>query len=145
VKLITRNTDYAVRALCCIAEQKQEVISADQLVKSLEMPRPFLRKILQTLNKEGLLNSSKGKGGGFALAVSPGKITLTDVMKIFQGPIRLNECKFKKSDCPYINDCLLKKKIDKIEKEVIARLKAITIASIIKKEVNIDDEEVRGL
>ena len=139
MKLITRNTDYAVRALCCITEQKQEVISANQLVKSLKMPRPFLRKILQALNKEGLLNSSKGKGGGFALAVSPEKITLTDVMKIFQGPIRLNECKFKKSDCPYISDCLLKKKIDEIEKEVIAKLKAITIASIIKKEVNVDD------
>jgi len=139
VKLITRNTDYAVRALCCIAEQKQGVISADQLVKSLEMPRPFLRKILQTLNKEGLLNSSKGKGGGFVLAVSPGKITLTDVIKIFQGPIRLNECKFRKSDCSYINDCLLKKKIDEIEKEVIKKLKTITIASIIKKEVNVDD------
>ncbi len=139
MKLITRNTDYAVRALCCIAEQKQEVISADQLVKSLDMPRPFLRKILQTLNKKGLLNSSRGKGGGFALALSPGKITLTDVMKIFQGPIRLNECKFKKSHCPYISDCLLKKKIDEIEKEVIAKLKAITIASITKKEVNVDD------
>lgn len=133
MKLITRNTDYAVRALCCIAEQKQEVISADQLVKSLEMPRSFLRKILQTLNKEGLLNSTKGKGGGFALALSPGKITLTDVMKIFQGPIKLNECKFKKSDCPYIMNCLLKKKIDEIEKEVIVKLRAITIDSIIKK------------
>ena len=139
MKLITRNTDYAVRALCCIAEQKQEVISADRLVKSLDMPRPFLRKILQILNKEGLLNSTKGKGGGFALALSPGKITLTDVMKIFQGPIRLNECKFKKSYCPYISDCLLKKKIDEIEKEVIAKLKAITIASITKKEVNVND------
>ncbi len=55
-------------------------------------------------------------------------------MEIFQGPIKLNECKFKKSDC------LLKKKIDEIEKEVIIKLKAITIASIIiKKEVNVDD------
>ena len=139
MKLITRNTDYAVRALCCIAEQKQEVISADRLVKSLDMPRPFLRKILQILNKEGLLNSTKGKGGGFALALSPGKITLTNVMKIFQGPIRLNECKFKKSYCPYISDCLLKKMIDEIEKVVITKLKAITLASIIKKEVNVDD------
>lgn len=139
MKLITRNTDYAVRALCCIAEQKQKVISADQLVKSLKMPRPFLRKILQTLNKEGLLNSSKGKGGGFTLIISPEKITLTDVMKIFQGPLKLNECKFRKNDCPYISDCFLKKKIDEIEKEVIAELKAITITSIIKKEVNIDD------
>ena len=133
MKLITRNSDYAVRALCCIAEQKQEVISADQLVRSLEMPRPFLRKILQTLNKEGLLNSSKGKGGGFTLAISPEKISLIDVMKIFQGTIRLNECKFKKSDCPHISDCLLKKKIDEIEKEVIFKLRAINIESILKK------------
>jgi Rrf2 family protein len=109
------------------------------------MPRPFLRKILQTLNKEGLLISSKGKDGGFVLAVSPGEITLTDVMKIFQGSTRLNKCKFKKNDCPYISDCLLKKKIDEIEKEVRAKLKAITIASIIKKEVNVHDQEVRGL
>ena len=139
MKLITRNTDYAVRALCCIVEQKQKVISSDQLVKSLKMPRPFLRKILQTLNKEGLLNSSKGKGGGFALAISPEKITLTDVMKIFQGPLKLNECTFKKKVCPNVKDCLLKKKIDEIEKEVSAKLKAITVASIIKKEVNVDD------
>ena len=132
MKLITRNTDYAVRALCYIAEQKQEVVSGDRLIKFLEMPRSFLRKILQTLTKEGLLNSSKGKDGGFSLAVSPEKITLIEIMKIFQGSIRLSEHKFKKSDCPHINDCLLKKKIDEIEKEVIAKLKAITISSILK-------------
>jgi hypothetical protein len=40
-------------------------------------------------------------------------------MKIFQGPIRLNECKFIKGDCPYIIDCLLKKKIDEIEKRLL--------------------------
>ena len=133
MKLITRNSDYAVRALCCIAEQKQEVISADQLIKSLEMPRPFLRKILQILNKEGLLNSFKGKGGGFTLAISPEKINLIDVMKIFQGPIKLNECTFKKKVCPNIKDCPLKKKIDKIEKEVIFKLRAINIESLLKK------------
>ena len=132
MKLITRNTDYAVRALCYIAEQKQKVISGDRFIKSLEMPRPFLRKILQTLTKAGLLNSSKGKDGGFSLAVSPEKITLFEVMKIFQGSIRLTEHQFKKSDCPHINDCLLKKKLDEIEKEVIVKLKAITISSILK-------------
>ncbi len=139
MKLITRNTDYAVRALCCIAEQEKNIVSTDQMVQNLQMPRPFLRKILQILNKKGLLNSYKGKGGGFALALPPEKISLIDVMKIFQGPTRLNECKFKKSDCPYTSDCLLKKKIDEIEKEVVIKLKAITIASIIKKEVNVDD------
>jgi len=139
MKLITRNTDYAVRALCCIAEQEKNIVSTDQMVQNLQMPRSFLRKILQILNKKGLLNSYKGKGGGFTLALPPEKISLIDVMKIFQGPIRLNECKFKKSDCPYTSNCLLKKEIDGIEKEVMVKLKAITIASIIKKEVNVDD------
>ena len=95
------------------------------------MPRPFLRKILQTLNKKRLLNSSKGKGGGFALTVSPGEITIIDLMKIFQGPIKLNECTFKKKVCPNVKDCLLKKKIDEIEKEVMERLKAITLESLL--------------
>lgn len=139
MKLITRNTDYAVRALCCITEQKEDIVSVDQIVKYLEMPRPFLRKILQILNKEGLLDSHKGKGGGFALALPPEKISLIDVMKIFQGTIKLNECKFKKSDCPHIKDCLLKKKIDEIEEEVILKLKAITMASVIKKGGKRDD------
>ena len=132
MKLITRNTDYAVRSLCYIAKQKQEVIPGDRFIKSLEMPRPFLRKILQTLTKARLLNSSKGKDGGFSLAVDPEKITLFEVMKIFQGSVRLTEHQFKKSDCPHINDCLLKKKLDEIEKEVIVKLKAITISSILK-------------
>ncbi len=139
MKLITRNTDYAVRALCCIAEQQKNIVSSDQVIKHLEIPRPFLRRILQILNKKGLLNSYKGKGGGFTLALPLEKISLLDVMEIFQGTIRLNECKFKKSDCPYTSNCLLKEKIDEIEREVIAKLKAITIASIIKKEVNVDD------
>ena len=139
MKLITRNTDYAVRALCCITEQKKGLISVDEIVQYLEMPRPFLRKILQILNKEGLLNSCKGKGGGFTLALPPEKISLIDLMKIFQGPIKLNECKFKKSDCPYIETCLLKEKIDEIEEGVILKLKDITIASIIKEGGKRDD------
>jgi DNA-binding IscR family transcriptional regulator len=70
-----------------------------------------------------------------AITLPPEKISLMEVMKVFQKPIRLNECKFKKSDCPYISECLLKKKIDEIEKEIFIKLKAITISSLMKKEV----------
>jgi DNA-binding IscR family transcriptional regulator len=44
------------------------------------MPGPFLRKMLQILNKEGLLISYKGKDGGFALTLPPEKISLIDLM-----------------------------------------------------------------
>ena len=64
MKLITRDTDYAIRALCCIAKRKETIISVDKLVKQLRIPRPFSRKILQTLNKRKILRSYKGTSGG---------------------------------------------------------------------------------
>jgi len=134
LKLITRNTDYAIRALCCIAGQNKDIISADYLVKSLGMPRPFLRRILQSLKKEGLLNSYKGKGGGFCLAVQPKKINVIHIMKIFQGHIKINECNFKKKRCPKINHCILKNKVDEIEEEVVHRLEKITIDSLLENK-----------
>ena len=57
MKLITRDTDYAIRALSCIAADKEKVYTVTELTKSLDVPRPFLRKILQILNHKGLLKS----------------------------------------------------------------------------------------
>lgn len=133
MRLITRNTDYAVRALCFITKRKKERVSVRELVRNLKIPRPFLRKILQILNKEGVLKSYKGRRGGFTLALLPERIFLVDLVKIFQGPIELSECIFKKRVCPNKNTCLLKKKIDSIKRYVVSELKSVTIASLLKR------------
>lgn len=132
MKLITRDTDYAIRALCLIAKSKRRV-SAQELVGKLKIPRPFLRKILQVLNRKGVLNSHKGQGGGFDLAVSPGKVSLLSLVKIFQGPFKINVCTFRKKICPDLRLCKVRKKIDEIEEYVSNQLRGVTIASLIKK------------
>jgi len=137
LKLITRDTDYAVRALCFIAKRKKDIVSVTELVKKLRIPRPFLRKILQILNTRGLLESYKGQGGGFKLARSAKKIFLVDLIEIFQGPFKLNECFFKRAMCPHRRDCSLKEKIDSIERNVVSELKSITIASLLKGRNNL--------
>lgn len=133
MRLITRETDYAVRALLYMARCQAETISVSELVSALKIPRAFLRRIMQSLNKEGLIESFKGKGGGFRLALPLEKIFLIDLMEKLQGPVKLNECLFKKRICPDRNRCLLKKKIDALEKEMIAKLRAITLASLVRK------------
>jgi len=130
-KLINRDTDYAVRALCLMSKEKERVVSVPEFVKRLKIPRPFLRKILQALNREGILVSRKGAGGGFKLALAPGRIFLKDLIEIFQGPLKLNECLFKKRICPERNICVLKRKIDSIERRVISELKSVTISSLL--------------
>lgn len=132
MKLITRDIDYAVRALCLMSGKKDgRIFSVAELVEELKTPQPFLRKILQQLNKKGLLKSYKGNGGGFKLALAPDKIYLSDLVQAFQGPVQLNQCIFKKKICPGINSCTFRKKIGKIEQHVVSQLKAINIASLL--------------
>ena len=132
MKLITRDTDYALRAVCFIARSKKEIVSVSELVKRLKIPRPFLRKILQVLNKKGLLRSYRGIGGGFSLSRKPDEIFLTGLMAIFQGPLKLNECTFKKEICPNKKKCILSRRIEAIERFVVSELKNITIESLLK-------------
>ncbi len=132
MKLITRDTDYAVNALYYMAEDRERVYTVTELTEKLNIPRAFLRKILQILNKKGLVKSFKGKGGGFKLNVDPGKIFLLEIMEIFQGKFTLNECILSKSACPGRRSCALKKKIDKVEEYVESELKAINLGSLMQ-------------
>jgi len=133
MKLITRDTDYAVRALTFISRRKKEVISVEEMVGSLRIPRSFLRQILQRLTNEGLLKSSRGAGGGFSLRRAPEKIFLIDLIGIFQGNLEFTEHTLKKKPCPHAKRCALKEELDIIENCAINRLKPITIASLIRK------------
>jgi Rrf2 family transcriptional regulator, iron-sulfur cluster assembly transcription factor len=130
VKLITRNTDYALRAICYIAKQ-DKVVTVTELVKVLGVPRPFLRKILQRLSQKGILESYKGQAGGFRLKVAPRKVFIIQIMHVFQGDVELNGCFLKKHICPNKGKCLLRKKIQLIENNVFSQLKRINIASLI--------------
>lgn len=131
MKLITRDTDYAIRSLCFIAKSKKDIVPVVELVSELKIPRPFLRKILQILDKNGILESHRGLGGGFSLRKKTNKIFLLDLIKIFQGRFSLNECFLKKLPCPNKSNCALRRKINRIEIYVISQLRPITIASLV--------------
>jgi len=130
MKLITRNTDYALRGICYIAKQKKTV-TATELVRVLGVPRPFMRKILQRLSKKKILESYKGQAGGFKLKILPGEIFVIQIMRIFQGQVGLDGCFLKKDICPNRGKCILRKKIRFIEKNALKQLEGINIASLL--------------
>ena len=131
MKLITRDTDYAIRAVMYISESREKLVSAADIQQELDLPKPFLRKILQMLQKAGILNSVKGNKGGFALARPAKKITLVDLMEVFQGEISLTDCLLQKSTCPQIKKCHIRKKIKGVEGLMVSELKGITIDSLL--------------
>lgn len=133
MKLITRDTDYAIRALGCIAGHKEEVVTVKTLASRLDLPGAYLRKILQILNREGILSSSKGRGGGFALVIKPEDITIFRIVEIFQGKFTLGEHQFREGVCPEVRTCSLKHKLDALEAHTIKELKSIAISDMIRK------------
>lgn len=130
MRLINKDTDYAVKALLYIGRQDKRRVSATELARDLKIPYPFLRRILQILNTKGIVKSVKGKGGGFVLARAPEKIYLTDLIRVLQGPLRLAECIFNPSACAGVKTCPLRKRIIKLQRSFVAELQSITLASL---------------
>ncbi|MBF0485602.1 MAG: Rrf2 family transcriptional regulator [Candidatus Omnitrophica bacterium] len=130
--LLARSTDYAVRALLYMAPKRGEVVSTSDLDRDLKLPRPFMRRILQVLQKQGYLSSVKGHKGGFRLLMAPGKIRLIDLMRAFQGEISLGDCLFKKKVCGCVKTCPLRHEIKDLESVVLGRLSNITISRLMQ-------------
>jgi len=133
MKLITRDIDYAVRALVYLADNKnEETVPVPELVDELGITRPFLRKIMQLLAKAGITRSYKGNKGGFRLIKKPEDIYLIDIIEIFQGNFSLNECLLNKDICPNKGNCILKNRVNDIEEKVKKELESIDLRSLIK-------------
>jgi len=140
VKLINRNTNYAIRSLIYIAETKK-VVTVSELVRSLHIPNALLRRIMQILSRRNILKSLKGKNGGFLLNRTPDRISIMDVAKIFQSDIESVNCIFKGGACSNIRHCLIKDKGGKIEKDIGHWLKSISISLLVRTASGSDSGE----
>ncbi len=133
MKLITRDTDYALRALCYLACRDGRITPVSTLTRELKVPRPFLRKLLQILHRRKILKAFKGKEGGFCLAVKPSQLHLLDIIEIFQGSLKLNECLLRKRTCPNVTVCPLRRRIRGVEEELLMQLGVLSLASLARQ------------
>ena len=91
--MLNKKTQYAFQALMYLAEHKDDgpVLIAD-IAKKKKIPLRFLENILLELRKSGILESKKGKGGGYFLNTAPEKIPLADIIRRIDGPIARLPC-----------------------------------------------------
>ncbi len=93
--MISQKTRYALKALLLLAEDekaKRGPVLISELAKRGHMPQKFLEAILLELKNEGILNSKKGKGGGYSLGKPADQITFGAVIRAFEGPLALVPC-----------------------------------------------------
>ena len=127
---ITRQADYAVRAVLYLAKNGEERAATSQVAQEQNIPPSFLAKIISQLSIAGLLHTSRGARGGVTLARQPDEISLLEVIEAIDGPIQLNECVGESAACTFDKDCPLRPVWCDAQADLVQRLKSTDFAQL---------------
>jgi Rrf2 family protein len=138
--MLSRKTKYAINALVYLARESKdgEPIQISRIAESENIPRKFLEAILLELRHAGMLNSRKGKTGGYYLQKSTDEINIADVMRLFDGPIALLPCVAYKyyercEECVDEETCGIRSVFSDVRSETVRMLKRASLAEIVKR------------
>lgn len=107
--IISAKCQYALRAVYEIAHTDEgQVMTIGDVAKAQRVPQRYLEGILNQLRKAGILEAHRGRHGGYTLAKRAKDITVGEVVRVIDGPIRAVECveKSKVTDCPMRDACV---------------------------------------
>src|SRR5664280_3270644 len=98
--IYSRSAEYAIRAFVHLAQvQEGKYAMVKNIAEQEEIPAHFLAKILQQLARKGLLRSSKGPTGGFAMRVDPSEVRLLDIVEALDGLAPFQQCASGLAEC----------------------------------------------
>lgn len=137
--MLSNSCRYGIRAVIYIASQPKEKgkTGIRQISKDLDLPTPFLAKILQQLAKYKILASTKGPHGGFSLMKDPKKITLLDIIRTIDGNDLFENCVIHDGTCITIdrqkNPCPVHEEYSAIRSTLIDIFGSRTIHDMVVK------------
>ena len=105
MRLLTRSR-YAVRAILDLAmNQDDKPVFIRQIAEREGLSERYLENLFLQLKRAGILESSKGRGGGFRLAKPPEEITILEIVEVVEGKISLVACVEDESVCENVDIC----------------------------------------
>ncbi|MBI3801956.1 MAG: Rrf2 family transcriptional regulator [Deltaproteobacteria bacterium] len=136
---LSKKSAYALKALACLGSpDTPPLISIQELARRENIPKKFLEQVLLALNKAGLVQSNRGKAGGYALRGAPAGITLGDIVRAVDGPLSPLPCAnplapVKCADCASLEHCWLRILMTEVGAAVNTALDQTTLADICRR------------
>lgn len=137
--IFSKKCEYGLQAVLYLATKGvEEVVPSDEIAQKLSIPKEFVSKILQSLTESGIVDSKKGKSGGFFLAKKPSRIHLIDIVTAIDGLEMFNKCVLGFPNCSPDKPCplhdkwgeLRTKAYDMLTNETIDQFKEKTLRKI---------------
>lgn len=143
--MLSKKAKYGINALVYLAQQPvNQPIQISTISAHENISRKFLESILLVLRNAGMVNSKKGKEGGYYLSLPPEDINMAEVMRIFDGPIALLPCVTyryyqKCNECKDEATCGIRDVFSDIRRETVRMLKDASLAEIVKRANTLRD------
>jgi Rrf2 family protein len=129
--VFSTTADHALRAVLFLAQQPGDSIaSAVEIADAIGAPRNYLSKTLHTLTRAGLTTSVAGRGGGFALAVPPHRLTLARLISVFDTAEAPSHCLLGDRPCTE-HPCAAHQRWTQIRRAHDFALRSTTIADLL--------------
>ena len=130
--MVSKTALHAIRALCALAKLPEgERAGAASIAEAIGAPPNYLGKLLQTLSRQGLVESQKGMGGGFRLAQSPESIKLVNVVDPIDQVARWSECLLGMDRCSPENGCVVHDRWGPLRDGYLEMLDTVSIADLV--------------
>jgi Rrf2 family protein len=136
---LSKKCEYALRALTCLGSPgAPQVLSIQEIAKREHVPKKFLAQVLLALKNAGIVQSNRGKAGGYALRGVPAGVTLGDIIRAVDGPLAPLPCAnavqpVKCADCADLEHCWLRAMMLEVREAVTTVLAQITLADICRR------------
>jgi Rrf2 family iron-sulfur cluster assembly transcriptional regulator len=132
--MISKTGIHAIRAVATLAALPEGAYAgAGDIAEQIGAPQNYLGKVLKTLADEGLLESQKGKGGGFRLARSPERISMFDVVDPIDHLSRWSGCILGRATCSDDSPCTVHHRWKEVRDVYLTFLRETSISDLLSK------------
>ena len=133
---LSKKADYALMAMKHLAQNTGgPSTSAREIAEQYGIPIELMAKVLQRLVRTGLLVSTQGTRGGYALSRPSASISVADVIQAIDGPFTVTACSTENSDCDQYSKCSIRDPLWQIKERIVAALGTVTIAEMANDSV----------
>jgi Rrf2 family transcriptional regulator, iron-sulfur cluster assembly transcription factor len=129
----SKTASYSLNILSYMATHQDNQFSAALLHENLDIPYQYLRQVLAQLSREGFIQSTRGRSGGFMFKKPLEEISMADIIESTDGLESLNRCIMGFKVCPFDNACSLHPMWEQTRNSILKILKETSLADIAKK------------